>query len=72
MNLLWAAGSSPGPVNPDKVQPGLLGLAFVGALAFAVVLIYFSMRRHLGRIDVDRHQRERQAGAKPPETPEPM
>jgi hypothetical protein len=36
-------------------------LGFVAALALAVVVIYFSMRKHLGRIDVTRHQREQQA-----------
>jgi hypothetical protein len=63
MHLWWvlAATPAPGPVNPDKVQPGFLGLGFLVALALAVVVIYFSMRKHLGRIDVTRHQRERQA-----------
>jgi hypothetical protein len=50
------------------VQPGLLGLGFVVALALAVVALYFSLRRHLGRIDVGRHQREKQAAAEPPES----
>jgi hypothetical protein len=61
-HLQWviAATSDPSPVNPSKVQPGLLGLGFVVALAAAVVALYFSMRRHLGRIDVGRHQREHQ------------
>jgi hypothetical protein len=63
MHLLWvlAATPEPGPVNPNKVQPGFLGLSFVVALAAAVVLIYFSMRKHLGRIDVGRHDREKKA-----------
>jgi UPF0716 family protein affecting phage T7 exclusion len=52
-------------VNPDKVQPGLLGLGFVVLLALAVVVLWFSLRRHLGRIDVGRHERERRAGSEP-------
>jgi len=46
MHLLWALAATPepGPVNPAKVQPGLLGLGFLVALALAVVVLYFSMR----------------------------
>jgi len=61
VTLLWLAAPTPGPVDPDKVQPGLLGLAFVVMLALAVVALWFSLRRHLGRIDVGRHERERRA-----------
>jgi hypothetical protein len=70
MHLLWvlAATPEPGPVDPNKVQPGFLGLGFMVALALAVVAMYFSMRKHLGRIDVGRHHRERRAAS---ETPEP-
>ena len=60
LQWLVAATSDPSPVNPSRVQPGLLGLGFVVALALAVVALYFSMRKHLGRIDVGRHQREKQ------------
>jgi hypothetical protein len=68
MHLLWLiATPDPSPVNPSKVQPGFLGLSFLLVLALAVVALYFSMRRHLGRIDVTRHQREREAATKPPE-----
>jgi hypothetical protein len=70
VTLLWLAAPSPGPVDPDKVQPGLLGLAFVVMLSLAVVALWFSLRRHLGRIDVGRHEREKQAG-RPPEPGSP-
>jgi hypothetical protein len=70
VTLLWLAAPSPGPVDPDKVQPGFLGLSFVLVLAGAVAALYFSMRRHLGRIDVGRHQRE-QGASEPPQPGEP-
>ena len=66
------------PVNPEKVDAGLLGLAWFLGLGTAVILLVLSMRKHLRRVDVTRHQREtmarsvaaaKAAQAGPPPTP---
>src|SRR5438045_685589 len=52
---------TPAPVDPDKVQAGFLGLIFLVVMGAAVVLLVMSMRRHLARVDVNAHQRHKQA-----------
>jgi hypothetical protein len=66
----WAsvATPSPAPVDKSKVEAGVIGLIFLVVMGGAVVALIFSMRRHLGRIDVTRHDRE--TAAKPPAPPE--
>lgn len=56
----WAsvATPSPAPVDKSKVEAGLIGLIFLVGLGGAVVALVFSMRRHLGRVDVTRHARD--------------
>lgn len=54
------------PIDPNKVQAGVLGLMFFLAMVVAVVLLAMSMRRHLGRVDVGKHQRAKGPGAPPP------
>ena len=39
--------------DPADVKPGWLGFAVFCALAVAVVLLWLSMRRHLGKIDFE-------------------
>lgn len=68
----WASvatpSPSPAPVDKSKVEAGVIGLIFLVGLGGAVVALVFSMRRHLGRIDVTRHARDRAAKrATPPE-----
>ncbi len=67
-DLIVAATPSPAPkpFDPSKVEPGLIGLAFFLAMAAAVVFLVMSMRKRLGGIDVDRHQREKDAAAEAP------
>jgi hypothetical protein len=50
------------PIDPNKVQAGAIGLMFFVLMAAAVALLVMSMRRHLGRVDVTRHEREKNAG----------
>jgi len=64
--LRIAATPAPHPVDRSRVQPGWIGFAFLVGLLIAVVFLWFSMRKHLRRIDVTRHQREHP----PPETDE--
>lgn len=66
----WASAAtpSPAPVDKSKVEAGVIGLIFLVVMGSAVVALIFSMRRHLGRVDVTRHERER--AAKPPTPPE--
>lgn len=52
------------PVDESKVQAGVIGLAFFVVMGLVLVALVFSMRRHLGRVDVTRHAREK--GAAPP------
>lgn len=49
------------PIDPSKVQAGAIGLMFFVLMALAVALLVMSMRRHLGRVDVTRHDREKNA-----------
>lgn len=52
---------SPQPFDPDKVEPGLIGLAFFLVMAVAVFFLVKSMRNRLSNIDVERHGREQEA-----------
>lgn len=77
--LVVAATPGPAPFDKSKVQPGWTGFIFFVVMGAAVVLLWRSMRKQLGRIDVTRHQRQRreaaaQAAARPavaPPTPSP-
>lgn len=60
VNLVVAATPAPKPYDPSKVQPGFIGLAFFLVMAGAVVFLVISMRKRLGNIDVERHQRDRE------------
>lgn len=40
-------------VDPNRVTPGLLGFLALVVLIVAVVLLYFSMRKQLGRINFE-------------------
>ena len=40
-------------VDPDQVQPGVLGLLVVLALVIATALLLRSFTKHLGRVDFD-------------------
>lgn len=57
----WVGANTPTPVPVDssKVEAGVIGLAFFAVMGAVVVALVFSMRRHLGRIDVTRHAREK-------------
>jgi hypothetical protein len=61
------------PIDPEKVQPGVLGLSVFIVMGVAVVLLVMSMRRHLGKVDVGRHEREKlaRAAASSPVEPSP-
>jgi hypothetical protein len=54
------------PIDPSKVEAGALGLLFFVAMGIAVALLLMSMKRHLGRVDVTRHQREKKTPGPPP------
>ncbi len=75
VDLLAAATPAPEPVDEDKVTPGLIGLVFLLVMGAAVVFLIRSMNARLKNIDVDRHQREKDAQARargetPPGHPE--
>ena len=59
------AGVSPSlAVDPVQsgyydISPGLLGFLVVFAIGVALAFLLRSMMRHLGRVDVDAHARER-------------
>jgi hypothetical protein len=61
VDVLAAATPAPEPVDEDKVTPGLIGLAFLVVMGAAVVFLIRSMNARLRNIDVDRHQREKDA-----------
>jgi hypothetical protein len=65
--LALAATPEPRPVDKSRVEPGWIALLFISVLAGAVTFLWFSMRRHLRRIDVTRHQSRR--GGPPPSDP---
>lgn len=60
-DLLAAATPEPPPVDESKVSPGVIGLIFLLVMGGAVVFLVRSMNTRLRNIDVDRHQRERDA-----------
>jgi hypothetical protein len=64
--LVLAVTPAPKPIDKSRVEPGWIALLFIVALGVAVAFLWFSMRKHLGRIDVDRHSRER-GGPPPPD-----
>ncbi len=41
------------PIDPAKVSPGILGLISFVVLGLACVLIFFSLRKQLGRVKFD-------------------
>ena len=41
------------PIDPSRVTPGLLGLASFIFLVIAVVLLYRSMRKQMGKVNPD-------------------
>lgn len=48
--LSAVVGQTGAEPDPELVTPGALGLALVLMLGLAIVLLYKSMNRHLGRI----------------------
>ena len=56
--LLTATPNPQLPYDKSRVEPGWIALVFLVVLGGAVTLLWFSMRKHLGRIDVGRHERE--------------
>ena len=56
---------SDAPLDLAKVQPGWTGLIFFVLMAVAVALLMWSMRRHLGRVNVDRTPRDTTGAAGP-------
>lgn len=42
---------SPPPIDPSRVTPGLLGFLSIVFLGIAVVLLYRSMRKQMGKVD---------------------
>ncbi len=50
--LLVSAGIEKGP-DPEDVKPGWLGFGVFLALAFAVFLLWLSLRKHLRKIDFE-------------------
>jgi hypothetical protein len=74
MSPTWIVmAASPQGFDPDKVEPGLLGLSWFLALFAAVVLLGLSLRRHLRRLDAgrlgDRQGRTGTADDPPPPPP---
>ena len=39
------------PIDPSRVTPGLLGLVSILFLGIAVILLYRSMRKQMGKVD---------------------
>lgn len=68
--LEWLAANTPSPtatpVDKSKVEAGVIGLLFFVVMGAVLLALVLSMRRHLGRVDVTRHAREK-AGKPPPE-----
>jgi hypothetical protein len=58
--LTWVlSDATPGPkLDKSRVEPGWIGLVFFVVMACAIALLWFSMRKQMGRIDVGRHQRD--------------
>ncbi|MGQ0843230.1 MAG: hypothetical protein ACT4QF_03750 [Sporichthyaceae bacterium] len=54
------------PVDSSKVEAGVIGLIFFVVMGAVVVALVMSMRKHLNRVDVNRHARSR---APQPPTP---
>jgi hypothetical protein len=50
--LAVAAAAEKAP-DPDDVKPGWLGFGVFILLALALVVLWFSLRKHLGRVDFD-------------------
>jgi hypothetical protein len=63
--VLLDATPAPKPIDKSRVEPGWIALVLLVVLGGAVALLWFSLRKQLGRIDVGRHLRER-AGPPPP------
>jgi hypothetical protein len=63
--LLLDASPTPKPIDKSRVEPGWIALFFLVLLGGAVCLLWFSMRKQLGRIDVGRHLRERAGPPRP-------
>ncbi|MGV1035993.1 MAG: hypothetical protein ACOYD0_03060 [Candidatus Nanopelagicales bacterium] len=45
--------TTPPQIDPDRVSPGGLGFLAIVVLAIAAVVIFFSMRKQLGRVDFE-------------------
>lgn len=59
------APTSPAPViDPNRVTPGNWGLVIFIALLLVAVLLYFSMRKQLRKIDFPENPPEAESGAK--------
>jgi len=52
LSIALAAAAEKAP-DPDDVKPGLLGFIVFVALAVAVVLLWLSLRKHLGRVNFE-------------------
>jgi hypothetical protein len=56
--LVVATAAQKAP-DPDDVKPGWLGFGVFVALAIAVAVLWFSLRKHLGRVNFDEDSTER-------------
>ena len=57
-------------IDPNVVKPGWIALLIVLALGAATVLLWFSMRKQLKRIDVDRDGADAPAPSGDPASPD--
>jgi hypothetical protein len=58
--VVFAATPNPQqPFDKSRVEPGWIALIFLVCLGGALAFLWFSLRKHLGRIDVGKHQRDR-------------
>ena len=57
--------------DPEDVKPGWLGFSVFLLLAAAVVLLAFSLRKHLGRVDFEEKGPDADAAGTDPEGDEP-
>lgn len=58
LHLVVVAAAEKAP-DPDNVKPGLLGFVVFVALAVAVALLWFSLRKQLGKVNFDEDRTER-------------
>ena len=59
------------PPNPNDVVGGWVAFLVVVAMGAAVVFLYFSLKKQLGKVNFEEEPDPRQAPAEPPEQPRP-